>query len=100
MSRYFLHFHMAEVTFPDQEGVELTGVDFLTVKDWARFIFSAFEGNDEVEFAGARFEVADELGRVVAVVPIGKQVRNGIAYLAWPIFIGSLVLRSLGEMLY
>ena len=73
MSRYFLHFYMADVTFPDQDGVELSGVDFLTAKEWTRFILSAFESDDEVELAGARFEIADELGRVVAVVPIGNR---------------------------
>jgi hypothetical protein len=70
MSRFFLHIINRIGFAPDEEGIELDGLDAAVGRaiDGIRSILSDEAKAGRIDFNG-RVEIADDAGRVLAVVP-------------------------------
>lgn len=70
MSRFFLHVFNRVGLARDEEGIEVDGVDaaIAQAKDGIRSIISDEAKSGRIDFNG-RVEIADESGRIRAVVP-------------------------------
>jgi hypothetical protein len=76
MPRYYLNFYTREKAVIDQDGHLFTGVDeaVLFTRELAQEMVCA--GRSGVEWPSSRFEVADEEGRTVAVLPGSEILGN------------------------
>ena len=91
MARYFFNVCLEGETLLDSEGIELS---FCTLgpAEWASVIRDVVDednGNRTAALAEARVEVADEFGRVAAVVPF-KTVRRRFEIVSM-VVLGSIV---------
>ena len=70
MPKYFFHVRDHDALIADQEGIELSGLEAVLeeCRRIVREVLDEEQWRDDLT-AGRRFEIVDELGRVVVTVP-------------------------------
>ena len=70
MPKYFFHVRDHDALIADQEGIELSGPEAVLeeCRRIVREVLDEEQWRDDLT-AGRRFEIVDELGRVVVTVP-------------------------------
>lgn len=81
MPRFYFNLVIDGLSFPDPLGVEFhKGIDF-GFDEWATVVRALLTDDDRKALDGGSFDITDETGQIIAVVPV--KVRHLASILIW-----------------